>query len=35
MEQFGPEKIIEEMGVEWFLSKLPPAQLKKFKERLK
>ena len=35
IEALGPEKIIEEMGVDWLISRLTPAQCKKFKERLK
>ncbi len=35
IETVGPERIIKEMGVDWFISKLPPAQLKKLKEHLK
>jgi hypothetical protein len=35
MEAIGPVKIIEEMGLDWFISGLSPAQLQKFKERLK
>jgi hypothetical protein len=34
VKHFGPARIIEEMGVDWLISDLLPAQLKKLKERL-
>jgi hypothetical protein len=35
MEAIGPKKMIDAMGLDWFLANLPPAELKKLKERLK
>ena len=35
IDAIGPKRMIERKGVDWLIANLPPADLKKLKERLK